>query len=477
MEELPSSTVDDTLVRGTKDCEQRRRSIAPPDAAAAAAAGWSGLPDDLLIMAALDVPSLIRSGAVCRSWRDACNTFPLPALKQAPCLLYACDEYGPSDAALYCPSVDATFRIPFPGPPHHKRGFVFSCNGWVFAADEVGNPYLFNPITGVHATLPSVKTIMGRDEDDDHYYDDEGKHVVFDGVSRIGVIWARHEAYVRVAISSAAEVAACTVVIVHPPEHRLSFARPGDKTWTLLPDDIRLVSDVLYNEKDGLFYILHSRGSISTLDLISGPSPSVATIMGNVVRGSVADMYIALMPSGELLQVWRMRDLVGTPLKCRWAYRDIRRYVLQDCIDFATENDNNKPTNLQANDDQDDEPSDAEKDDQVSTHKLLVFMVNFETQKLVELGDIGDHAIFLGFNAAVCLPTKDLSPLEPNHAYMTDDCSVYGPMLRKDLCIWNINKRSIQNIMDAWTIMHSWLDLPAPIWIAKVLDSSMEKRY
>jgi hypothetical protein len=251
MEGVPSSAAVDAVVRATKSYAQQR-PMAPPHAAAA---GWSGLPEDLLliIMTALDVPNLIRSGAVCTSWRDACSTFRLPALKQAPCLLYACDECGPNDAILYCPSTDAKFRVPFPGPPHEKRGFVFSCNGWVFAVDEVGNPYLFNPMTGVQAALPPLNTIAGD------FYDNDGKHVFFDGDTRVGDIWARHSHYVRVAISAAAEVAACTVLIVHDPQYTLSFARPGDKRWTLLPDGIRcdhIISDVLYNEKDGLFYIL-----------------------------------------------------------------------------------------------------------------------------------------------------------------------------------------------------------------------------
>ncbi|KAM0890999.1 hypothetical protein ACQ4PT_026676 [Festuca glaucescens] len=111
---------------------------------------------------------LARSGAVCTSWRDARTTFRIRELKRAPCLLYASEQYGSSDAALYCPSTDATFRVPFPGPPHDKRGFVFSCNGWVFAADEVGNPYLFNPMTGIQATLPPL-VCRGK-----NFYNDDG---------------------------------------------------------------------------------------------------------------------------------------------------------------------------------------------------------------------------------------------------------------------------------------------------------------
>ncbi|XP_020194747.1 F-box protein At1g10110-like [Aegilops tauschii subsp. strangulata] len=257
---MEAVTLSAVSIGATNDKEAQRRSIAPTDAPDAA--DWSGLLQDLLlaIMAALDVPSLVRSGAVCTSWRDAYSTFRLPALKQAPCLLYACDEYGPKEAALYCPSTNATFRVPFPGPPLEKRGFVFSCHGWVFAADEVGDPYLFNPITGVQAALPPVKTLSGRDED---FYDDEGKHVIDPGSDdenedqKTSILWARDSEYIRVAISSAAEVTACTVLIMHNPDSMLSFAKPGDKRWTLLPNlqtrQTGGVSDVLYNDKDGLF--------------------------------------------------------------------------------------------------------------------------------------------------------------------------------------------------------------------------------
>ncbi|KAM0923268.1 hypothetical protein ACQ4PT_005588 [Festuca glaucescens] len=133
----------------TKNHAQHSRSDA------VGGADWSSLQEDLLliIMAALDIPSLIRSGAICTSWHDAYSTFRALrrwSPKQAPCLLYACDEYGPNHAALYCPSTNTTFRLPF---PHHNRGRFFSSNGWVFATDEVADPYLLNPITGAQATL------------------------------------------------------------------------------------------------------------------------------------------------------------------------------------------------------------------------------------------------------------------------------------------------------------------------------------
>ncbi|XBI94200.1 hypothetical protein VPH35_030887 [Triticum aestivum] len=430
---LSAAAVD--AVRATKN-DARQRSTA----ADATAAHWSGLPQDLLLQ------------------------------MRAPCLLYACDEYGPNDAALYCPSTNATFRVPFPGPPHEKRSFVFSCHGWVFATDEAGDPYLLNPVTGVQAALPPVKTITVRGE---NFYDDEGKHVLDlecddeNGDPKTGNLWARESEYARVAISPAAEVAACTVLIVHVTGR-----------WTPLPDFETYVKDVLYNDKDGLFYVLHNKGSISTLDL-SGPSPSVTKMMRSVTRGSVANMYLVVTPSGQLLQVWRMLDNIDVPLKNRLSYKDIVRFALHGCIDLAYKNGSDKHTETTVNDQQ---PIDVEEDElpdnEVTTTEVLVFKVDTDRQKLIELRDIGDCMIFLGFNAAVCLSSKDTT-LEPNCIYLTDDVDSpsYHPMLRKDLGIWNIRKRSMQSIRDAWPIMHSRLDLPASIWITPSLATGAEKQY
>ncbi|KAE8810541.1 hypothetical protein D1007_12754 [Hordeum vulgare] len=206
-------------------------------------ADWSGLPEDLLltVMASLDVPSIVRSGAVCTSWHHVYKTFRrlrLPTPKQAPCLLYACDEYGADDtAALYCPSSNATFRVPFPRPPDERRGFVSSCHGWVFATDEAGDPYLLNPITGSRASLPPFSTICHWRS---FYHRDQKRARMARLKNRLlhpSPTWAFHSGYNRVAVSSAADLTKCTVLIVHTPdEWRLSFARPGDKHWTVLPN-------------------------------------------------------------------------------------------------------------------------------------------------------------------------------------------------------------------------------------------------
>ncbi|XBI58054.1 hypothetical protein VPH35_039343 [Triticum aestivum] len=245
--------------------------------------------------------------------------------------------------------------------------------------------------------------------------------------------------------------------------------RPGDKRWTSLPDFETCIKDVLYNDREGLFYVLHNKGYIHALDL-NGSSPSVTKFMRNVTRASVANMYLVVMPSGQLLQVCRMQNNIDVQLKNHASYKDVVRVALQDCIDLANKNDNDKLSETVTDDEQQIGIEEELRDNEVNTTEVLVFKVDANRQKLVELRDIGEYTIFLGFNAVVCLSTTDTT-LEANCIYLTDDVDSpsYHPILRKDLGIWNIKKRSMQKLGDAWPIMHSWLDLPAPIWITPIV--------
>ena len=59
--------------------------------------------------------------------------------------------------------------------------------------------------------------------------------------------------------------------------------------------------------------------------------------MGHMVRFSLAQVYLAFTPSGELLQVWRMADHIDIPIKSCLNRQGIGRHVLDDRIHFANE--------------------------------------------------------------------------------------------------------------------------------------------
>jgi hypothetical protein len=99
----------------------------------------------------------------------------------------------------------------------------------VFTTDAVGDPYLLNPITGIQETLPAINTIYEHDG----YYDNHGRHKhVWDTDPEEGSLpyfrWARHSEFFCVAMSTAAEVTQCNVLIVHMPFGKLSIIHQAE---------------------------------------------------------------------------------------------------------------------------------------------------------------------------------------------------------------------------------------------------------
>ncbi|KAF0894838.1 hypothetical protein E2562_003722 [Oryza meyeriana var. granulata] len=441
--------------KGKKSAEQSEASAAV--AAAAARDCWSGLQEDLLhtVMELMDVPDVVRSSAVCSAWRAAFVAFRrlrVPTPKQPPCLLYACDAYGPGAAALYSPSTAATFRVPFLDPPLPRRGVAGSAHG------------SRAPSTGARAALPPITTLQrvrsremtragdsgvayGVDFDLDSPTVSDSAHIQYITAKR-----ARDWMFRWVAVSGSPSSAAggeCVVLLVHMPFAELSFARPGDARWTSLtglPEfsfartgntlwtPLFSLSElqrrqkwlsVVHNHTNGLFYLLRCCGSVFSLDLTSGPSSPVArTVLHSQRRyssGPKPPEYLAVTPRGELLQVTR-----------RW----------------------HKSTIIA--------PADASNDRAHLKHG--VFTTGVELAKIcidrrptvsVSLTGLGDHALFLGHSSAVCLPTKDFPMFRPNCAYLTDDVDgdlLQLPAMRRDVGIWDFESGSLQKLGDVWPL-------------------------
>ncbi|GJN25185.1 hypothetical protein PR202_gb12980 [Eleusine coracana subsp. coracana] len=231
-------------------------------------------------MGELDIPNLIRAGAVCAPWHSAYATFRrlrLPSPRQPPCLLYSCDALE-SAAALYCPSTGANFQIPLP----QLRGLspIGSAHGWLVVADEVGNLHLMNPLTGGRVALPPITTLRGVeegttfDEDDNlayNFHQTPGDSTL---LAPIPVSEAADCTYDRAILSCAPSSAGgrCVVLLLHAPNCGLSYARLGDDRWTWIQtgDGVtglrqgNFYCNAAYNDKDGLFYLYIRVGSERT---------------------------------------------------------------------------------------------------------------------------------------------------------------------------------------------------------------------
>ncbi|KAK3160772.1 hypothetical protein QOZ80_1BG0064250 [Eleusine coracana subsp. coracana] len=104
---------------------------------------WSGLQTDVLdcVLAALEIPDLISSGAVCRSWNQRYHV--LSRRPQGPCLLYFSIDRGPDVATLHrlSPRTSLHYRVAL-SPTDPTSSFlqprhVIGCSrGWLVAADH-----------------------------------------------------------------------------------------------------------------------------------------------------------------------------------------------------------------------------------------------------------------------------------------------------------------------------------------------------
>uniref|UniRef100_A0A0D9X7Z3 KIB1-4 beta-propeller domain-containing protein n=1 Tax=Leersia perrieri TaxID=77586 RepID=A0A0D9X7Z3_9ORYZ len=129
------------------------------------------------------------------------------------------------------------------------------------------------------------------------------------------------------------------VVLIHRPNGQLSFARVGDRSWTRITDVVNLCDrgyrNAVYNKNDGLFYLLYYRGSIHTLDL-NGPSPVANEILGGVTGWDDPTKSIVLTPCGDMLQVWRCRDLRFADIPVQFPSEDSDD-VYNPCQELDTE--------------------------------------------------------------------------------------------------------------------------------------------
>uniref|UniRef100_A0A0E0AR88 KIB1-4 beta-propeller domain-containing protein n=1 Tax=Oryza glumipatula TaxID=40148 RepID=A0A0E0AR88_9ORYZ len=410
-----------------------------------AVADWSALPEDIIItvMGCLSVlGDLVRSGAVCSTWRDAYATFRrlhLPSTTaQPPWLLYACDAHGPAAAALYCPATGNSLRVPLPAALLDGRPVIGASQGWLVTVDEVPNLHLVNPLTGATAALPPITSLHNVER----FTSRKGKtrYRVYDdmGYSEASIVYSPAKARERVVLSrSPAEGSACVALLLHRPDGDVSFARLGDERWTPVAypgqDCSTGCRHAIYDDADGLFYTLHYDGSVYAIDVpraasASSPPPPPATreVMRCVTDLDNGSKYLVRAPCSEdLLQVWR--------------------------FDYAD-----------GDDVEDDEAG-------LFTRQLQFFKVDGGEQKLVEASaaSLEDHVLLLGYEFSACFPAEHFPALKPGCAYLADDHELVSMRkhCRRDIGRWDMKRGQMERLSgedDVVAPSQPWLNWPTP---------------
>ncbi|WVZ95481.1 hypothetical protein U9M48_041241 [Paspalum notatum var. saurae] len=171
--------------------------------------------------------------------------------------------------------------------------------------------------------------------------------------------------------------------------------------------------DTSTGEGDDLTYqalsnLLVARELIATFTAVAARKTMYrrAVLSCSPSAGAACVVLLLHWPSGKL-SFARLGDELWTPVSAAGLQRDGYRDALYD-------SDNGLFCVLRLDGKQDLPASSGDSD---------VYMVDLHGQKLEQITtSLGDHSLFLGYNNSMCISTKDLPMLEPNHAYLTDDC-------------------------------------------------------
>ncbi|KAM3271501.1 hypothetical protein ACQJBY_041976 [Aegilops geniculata] len=386
------------------------------------------LPEDILmrIFATLEIPDLIRAGAVCTFWRSAytsLRTLVKHKQPQTPCLFYTSESSSDNVACLYSLVEKRVYSLILPEPPLHTRFLIGSSLGLLVTVDERSEMHLVNPITGQQIALPSVTTMQHvkpicDDSGAVHKYA-YSKHTAKQVICPPKIIAPaalREVFHQKALLFYDTPTASYIVVLIHMPFGQLSFARVGDDKWTWLPPHTDYF-DCTY--KDGLLYAATLLGEVHAFDL-SGPAVTMNTIIGvDDDDLEIQGAYILEAPWGGLLLVWRLKMYSGN----------------QDDISSLT----------------------------LHTKGIKIHQVDVAAKKLVEIDCLHGHVLFLGHNQSLCLSTKECPALKENRLYFTDDneyITVHKDN-RRDIGLLRLDNNSWESLV----FPQLWSNWPAPVWI------------
>ncbi|CAM0874506.1 unnamed protein product [Alopecurus aequalis] len=397
------------------------------------------LPGDVLmdIFALLEIPDLVRAASVCSYWRSAYTSLrshpELYTRSQTPCLLYTSESAGDNVACLYSLAEKRVYNLTLPDPPIRSRRLIGSSHGWLVTADDKSELHLVNAITGQQIALPSVSTFDYVEP----IFDNAGTVINYrvwespydpnldtEMVGREMLFHAppdelRNDMYNKAFIFPDPSTGSYIVVLIHGPGRQLSFARVGDRKWTLLPPVWDYYEQCIY--MDDLLYASTISGRIDAFDLTS------PTVTRNTyeIDYSIGDHrgynYLFQSPWGGLLRVCRETELVDAGYE---------------------------------------EPL-------LKTEKIFIHRIDIAAKALVKIDGLHDHVLFLGRSQSQCLSVEEYPQLKANCVYFTDDeaCDWEYKNIPRDIGVLNLENDTTEEIVSPF-----WCSWPSPIWITPSLS-------
>ncbi|KAM0890323.1 hypothetical protein ACQ4PT_027135 [Festuca glaucescens] len=382
---------------------------------------WSGLPADILhsILELLECLDNLRVAAVCTAWHRT-SSEAVCRISQTPCLLYCTKAAGPSAVGMYSLLEQRAYTISLPDPPIAGRYLIGSSHGWLITADEKSDLMLLNPITGEQMRLPPVTTmhhikpVMNGDGVLEGYKMSYYHGKLFPRIEEPACTYQldeyRETVYFKAVLSSDPFSGDCTVMLIHQPYWQLSFAKVGGETWNWIGIGTDYTDGIHH---DGWFYAVNIAGTIDSF-YFNGTSIIHKRIAYQMLTRPTKVVYIVQAPWGDKLLISRRS---------------------------RTTNHNKE-----------------------STFEIMVYKFDPDGEELIKMTGIGDHVLFIGHNASLCLPVSDHPQLMPSCVYYTDHAveSLFeAESNKRDMGVYHLESNIMTNILSP----ESWMTWLPPLWL------------
>lgn len=393
---------------------------------------WSDLPTDVVpdIARRLEMVDFIRFSATSQSFRsDPLIMNSGQKKNQLPWLM--CSSRDKPEFRFFHSLTDKkTYK--FHLPQIAGQHAVGSSEGFVITINKYGDLHAVNPLTGAQLSpLPPTVTLPGmveivRDSDGEiiHYVFDPSIHGILTGFEEVDLLDIR-TFYRKAIISPSRDM--MIVIQCGACYQTLAFARVGDTSWTALnPLEGQHVYDMIFHK--GHLYAVTTLGHLLIVDLNRmEPLINIARNPDVCVRSISASQrrFLVESPDGnDLYLLVKMLDMDSIPriTKTFWVGR-------WDVVN----------------------------------------------QHWIEVKEIGDFAVFVGFNYSVAYSTLEYSHVRKNTIYFTYDdafmyfgepqCEYEEYEVNGDSGVFNLEDGSIQLLAPVDDLHDSW---PPPVWFNPV---------
>ncbi|KAM7523080.1 hypothetical protein LguiA_012982 [Lonicera macranthoides] len=405
---------------------------------------WNQLPGDLVrtiedfLVLYIDK---VRFRSVCASWNSS-NLQKLPnhQLKQLPWLLHTHDNNKDASHGFLNVIDSKTYQLDV--PKAQGKMFKGSSHGWVATVEDSNygpGIYLLNPLTSARIKLPPRNTFPNVKNYRPSKVDNEYGLIGLKGHGIYYVDSAHVNTYFlsKIVLSSTPSKKDCVVVAIYGVPSSLAYCKLNDKKWTLLHNRGSFADVIFYKGKlhalaeGGSLLVFESIRDIPQPGFISGSSrpasqgvthPGIALAQARLTSEFSWDPKPVSLPKGGAMAP--PGPLLPPPLIRANAEVKQIAYLASvvSCQLYLVESSDGELIMVKRHSRI--QPREGYNESLYwpwKTYGFTVYKHDSSNLSWVELKDLGDGMLFLGYNSSLSFSCRDFGGDKSNRIYVTDD--------------------------------------------------------